>query len=707
MLHVYAAFALALAAPMYGRLEYQPRVLAVQETITVVIFILLWSVVIPGSVLLILARLRRWNMRVGTVAMKAVLGATCALIPLAIYRSYTHQFLNTELGRQFGGLGWLMIVATVLFGYLIYSRYQKWQWLRSLLTIAAFGSLLFPVSLLWVFSKVSARPEIKQTLTAQLPVPIVMVVFDCFCGASLLDQNRQIDVHRYPRFAELAATSNWYRNCTSVHPRTDQAVPAILAGQWPEGTPRPTLEQYPQNLFTLLNATGAYELTSFEPFTLLCPPDPHRDRVQPDPWTQWIGLTQTAAIVFLHDLVPNDVAIELPRIPRTWMGLEHALAPDRQQRQGLIRYGWDAHRDVQFHHFLDCISKSDRPNLWFGHFALPHFPWSYLPSGHAYAEDAGIRETWGVQGLKLEDWVDDEVAVLHAHQQHMLQLGYTDKLVGELIDHLRSVDLFDRCLLIVVADHGVSFRAGMSGRLPTEKNLADIMSVPLFVKLPGQKSGDVIDLSVETADVLPTVLDILKLTPPTPLKGQSVVAIDFKERPNKVFTDEQQALVIDASFESRHDVLVEHLARFGTGEDPLRIFKIGPHSELLGRPLSEVQVTGKSVIQIQPINFTATVDYNSGPLVPAHLQAAIKLQSQPATRIEFAIAVNDTVWGTTVPYRHPYFKDYWRVMLPESAIRTGTNQIRVFQIVTTDGGLSLAECPIGEPAFGPELPMPF
>ena len=694
MLHVYAAFSLAIVAPMYGRLEHRRSFLAILETITVILFVIVWSVVVPGLVVLVIVALRRSRPRIGAIALVTMIGGSCSLILLGV------------LSRTVcvGGLGWLALLGAIAAGFYIARGYPKWSWLRSVLTVAAFGSLLFPTSLIAVYFQVSARPVIKEKLTAGNPVPVVMVVFDCFCGVSVMDQNRQIDDYRYPHFAELASTSNWYRNCTSVHPRTQRALPAILAGSLPPGFHEATAEQYPQNLFTLLKATGNYELTSFEPFTTLCPGDSLRDRAHPNQWTQWMMVTHVVGAVLLHDLVPADLNIETPFIPRIWFGLEHALAADRQQRQGVIRYNWSNGRENQFQHFLNCIRSTDQPNFWFGHFALPHFPWVYLPSGHLYRADDGFKQVWGTEGPLSENWADDELVVLQAEQQHLLQLGYTDKLLGELMDRLRQTGQFDRCLLVVMADHGVSFRRAMHGRIPTAKNLADIMSVPLFIKLPGQKSGDVVDWNVEITDVFPSILDVLKLEPPARTSGQSLLAADFSERPTKVFTDDEHRFEVDGAFETRYDVLIEQLAKFGTGADPLRIFKIGPHSELLGRRLDEVKLSANSSIQIRPVNFSAVVEYGNSQRVPTHLEAKIEPE---ARSIKFAIAVNDTIWGTTTTYRVSYLQNFWTVMLPESAFRNGNNQIRVFQIEDSPDGVTLAECPIGAQSTGPALIPPF
>jgi hypothetical protein len=700
ILHVYAAFAMALAAPMYGRLEQRTPYLVTLETVTIFAFVLVWSVVAPGLVLLALAGLRRLSPRAGEIALPSVLGVLTTLILLGI------------LGQRVygGGLGWITLLASIAGGVFVARGYRRWTWLHSILTFVAVGSVLFPVSLIWVFLRDSARPVVKVELTAETPVPVVMVVFDCFCGVSLMGQNRRIDVHRYPHFAELANTCNWYRNCSAVHPRTLRAIPAILSGALSAETQSATIKEYPQNLFTLLKATGRYELTSFEPFTLLCPPDRQRDRPKSNPWLQWITVSRTVGLVILHDMVPADLPFDTPLVPRIWFALDHASGADRQQRRGLIRYSWDIGRDEQFRHFMDCIGdseqlNSDQLNLWFGHFALPHYPWCYLPSGHRYQDDVGLEQVWGTEGKLSEDWADDELAVLQAHQQHLLQEGFTDKLLGELIDRLRRDGLFDRCLLVVMADHGISFRAGLSGRLPTEKNLADVMSVPLFIKLPGQKVGDVVDLNVETTDVLPTILDVLKLTPPTPLPGQSLISPDFVERPVKTFTDDEHVFKIDGQFEARYDILIQQLARFGTGDDPLRIFKIGPHSELLGRRLDELTLADDSTIKVHPVNFEPTFERAADNRIPARLQAMIDGQS--TLPVQFAVAVNDVIWGTTQTYRARYLQHYWSVMLPESAIQDGRNQFRIFQIEDSPQGLRLSECSIGPSAARPELPIEY
>ena len=687
IVHAYAAFAVSIAVPMYGRLQQRTPYLGALEAVSLYTFVFLLSCVLPATILLLIAACRRINQRLGLMALNGLIGTSAMVTVLGIF---SHRSFD-------GGFGWLILLGSIASGCLIANRYHQWSWLRSMMTVAAFAALLAPLSLILVYNKASARPVVAEKLVAGNPVPIVMVVFDCFSGTSLMDERRQIDRDRYPNFAKLADSTTWYRNCSTVHPRTNRALPAILSGRLS------ALSERPPNLFTLLNATERYQLTSFEPFTTECPPDPTRDREMPNPWTQWIAVLHTVGAVFLHDLVPPDLPIETPLVPRTWFGLDHTTGADRNQLQGLIRYSWDIRRDTQFEHFMDCLSPSSTPNIWFGHFALPHFPWDYLPSGNRYHDDIGLRQEWGMEGPLQERWTDDERIVRQAQQQHLLQTSYTDLLLGRLIDRMRSLDLYDRCLLIVTADHGVSFRPGLSGREPTDKSLAEIMNVPLFIKLPGQQRSDTVDLNVETTDILPTILDAIQLKPPTPLPGQSVIS-DFHERPQKFFYDDNRTFEVDASFDGRYEVLAEQLAMFGTGKDPLRIFKIGPHPELLGRKLSELNLSTKSAIEIHPINFAANVDYDPKNIVPAHPEAKIVTQSGTLP-LQFAISINNTIWGTTQTCRAKYLQNYWRCMLPESSFQPGVNQVRVFEIDEADTELKLRECTVGPQAPAPDLPI--
>src|SRR5207249_1035027 len=154
------------------------------------------------------------------------------------------------------------------------------------------------------------------------PVPVVMVVFDEFCGAWLMTDQGEIDAERFPNFASLAQDATWFRNATSVHPYTASAVPAILTGRYQLGDRRPDVIDHPVNLFTLLIAAKSHEMTVFESGSRLFPDNADPENVYPPAtWRQTQNLMSDLSILYLHHIMPIDQRMMFPMIPRRWFGL--------------------------------------------------------------------------------------------------------------------------------------------------------------------------------------------------------------------------------------------------------------------------------------------------------------------------------------------------------------------------------------------------
>ena len=92
-----------------------------------------------------------------------------------------------------------------------------------------------------------------------------------------------------------------------------------------------------------------------------------------------------------------------------------------------------------------------------------------------------------------------------------------------LAQHAVEGQLWDKALVVVTADHGVSFRGGDLRRRPTRTNLAELAFTPLFMKLPGEDQGRVVDTHVQTIDILPTMAAALGIKIPWKTDGRSVL----------------------------------------------------------------------------------------------------------------------------------------------------------------------------------------
>jgi hypothetical protein len=114
----------------------------------------------------------------------------------------------------------------------------------------------------------------------------------------------------------------------------------------------------------------------------------------------------------------------------------------------------------------------------------------------------------------------------------MLQMEFTDRLIGTALRRLREAGSYDDALIIVTADHGVSFRAGGYRRRLDASNAADIMPVPLLIKRPHQKEPAIDDRNAEIVDIVPTVAGVLGVEVPWDVDGVSLFGPDPK-RPGK------------------------------------------------------------------------------------------------------------------------------------------------------------------------------
>lgn len=209
------------------------------------------------------------------------------------------------------------------------------------------------------------------------PVPVVMLVFDEFPLASIIDPAGDLRADRYPNFARLAADGIWYPNAVTVQQQTEHSVPAILTGSVPDQSLVPITGQYPFNLFTGLRNT--YDLSVYESITQLCP------RALCESLTASVSsLTEDVSVVAGHVLLPEPLTEDLPPIDRAW-GDFTALAEDfepREQFRDELRAG----PRLPIDRFLEDIAagSGDRPPLHYLHAILPHHPWQFLPDGRHY-----------------------------------------------------------------------------------------------------------------------------------------------------------------------------------------------------------------------------------------------------------------------------------------------------------------------------------
>lgn len=403
-------------------------------------------------------------------------------------------------------------------------------------------------------------------------------------------------------------------------------------------------------------------------------------------------LLSDLGIVYLHILLPADLGVRLPAVTHNWMDFKNGPPPDRTltAREAIVkRLATSALEDLkgdrigEFMHFIKAIPGTERSTLSYLHILFPHTPYHHLPSGRTYSSDGGLV------GSVAEKWGDDEWAVTQSHQRYLLQVACADALIGHLLDHLKAVGIYDRALIVITADHGVSFRPNDFRRPLTKTNFHDLMPVPLFIKAPHQHAGVLSDRNVETIDILPTIADVLGIPLPWPVDGHSAFAQSAPERKTKViFFEDHQNLVVDpAALEAAVSLSVkQQLAVFGSGSDGL--FTIGPLRELIGRHVSEIAMGGKTNTQIEldsPHLFTR-VDPQAN-FVPAQITGTVHPNGAITLPLNLAIAVNGVIRAVTRSWTFPLGEPSgrWSAIVDERSFHAGPNDVEVFLISTSRG----------------------
>ena len=177
---------------------------------------------------------------------------------------------------------------------------------------------------------------------------------------------------------------------------------------------------------------------------------------------------------------------------------------------------------------------------------------------------------------------------IHAYQRHLLQAQLVDNLTGKLISRLKETGLWDSAVIIITADHGESFHSGDSRRALTDTNFADILSVPFFVRAPGQEIGRISDANVQNMDVLPTIMDLLGISTSWEIDGISVFdpSVDQHTQRNVYRSQTREFLAVPPGLaEARHKSASRKLSIFGeSGAD--RPYRLEPHANLLGRNIN-------------------------------------------------------------------------------------------------------------------------
>jgi len=598
VLHVLTLSAFAFTQPLLAALIQQTVYLNDQQFgwLEITCLLLVLMVLVPFSCVVIDGLFQRCSGWIGGWGRNSMLTLLIGLILLSLTRPYAARLwekLEVEAG--------LLILAIVIpCACGLSFAYDRSTFLKSWLTLMSISLVLFPGTFLWRILQFQKSDEsIKAPTAVANPIPVVVIVFDEFSGTTLMNEQMEIDERCFPQFARLAETSTWYRNATTVSPRTDLAVPAILSGRFPVEPLPPLPAYYPGNLLELIESSKAFKMSVFEPVSRLCPKSVEDLPLPERPATdKAVELIHTMAAIYPRLVFTDDTPVSFPPIPKSWFSLrmkaDLVLNPKQVARQGSFNYPGTEYREHQQQHFLACLKPSEPSGFFFFHSVLPHYPWTFLATGEQYLSEYGApRVPPGSRGDMGEDWDNDPAIVARSEFQYRQQVGYVDRFIGKILDRLEATGLLDDCLLIVTADHGVSFRPGHSRRIPDAETLPDILSVPLFIKYPGQSQGGTDDRNVESVDLFPTIAEILGI--PLPESVDGIPLSSAVRSPRKSLYFEKTLTPIEPEFPQKITSIQHQFGVFGNSRLDQPPAEIASHVEWHGRPLSSLNIDARPI----------------------------------------------------------------------------------------------------------------
>jgi hypothetical protein len=667
-----ALFVLAVAQPLLGLLgrnaEFFLAHVASQFDIVLVGVIL--AVAAPVLIGLIVVGVWKFHQPTGTALVGIVIAALVGILVLQIIAATPAARLPAwvELTLS-GGVGVLVAIA--------FFRFESARLIGRFAAIApilVLGLFLFgsSTSKLVFASNDVARPS---QIAVEAPAPVVMVVFDEFPVASIMDDDGDIQAETYPGFSRLAADGTWFRNAITVQQQTEHSLPVILTGKNTPAGKLPTAGDYPFTLFTLLADT--YDLHVHETISDLCPAYACENTTRPTrPFAlRWRALIDDLRIVSGHIFLPDDMADDLPPIDATWSNFSAVGADNEEEVIARFReLTYSSDRREPIGEFVRTAgSVGAEPRFSFLHALVPHVPWEYLPSGQTYSAPAAAP------GSVSPGWGDDEWLVDQAYQMHLAQVGYADTVVEDLIGSLERAGVYDETLIIVVADHGVAVRPGVSHRRAvTDETIGDIAAIPLFIKRPNHGGGEIDDYRAETIDIVPTIADVLGIDLPWAAEGVSLFSGNRPERAESRIEGSEGTVVFGTDGSEVRALAARKIEHFGEG-GPFGLAPAG-HRDLLGRPVEELDARA-DIGLVSMVSDRAAFDAVDldGSSLPAWISGTIRtIESDDDSVV--AVAVNGRVAAVTRFSEIANGTGKYAAMLRPDAFVDGENEVIVLLV---------------------------
>lgn len=329
-----------------------------------------------------------------------------------------------------------------------------------------------------------------------IDTPVYLLIFD---GVSLerLMQGDRINSSLFPTFARMSREWTWYRNATTNATSTIPARSMMFSGRYADKQRAGTLGDSD----ILLSRMGSFFFASSLN-------DASLSRISS-------GMSSRFSVSLLKNLVWSYLEVSLPSLLRPYI-IDTLLSSWKFDWRGEPSKGYSGRKrdyygpkiEQTFEYFT---AQASNPEFAQGRFfllwsMLSHFPYVFNADGTIHHSSFTSFEV----GMSEE--------AKHAvEQNYMKTLQNVDRNLGNFLEELEKSGLYDRAVLLVTSDHGISDTG--SNSFVTKQ----VSAIPFFLKVPGLQS-DASDRDVQTVDITPTLLDAVEGLPVlSPYDGQSLL----------------------------------------------------------------------------------------------------------------------------------------------------------------------------------------
>lgn len=351
-------------------------------------------------------------------------------------------------------------------------------------------------------------------------------------------------------------------------------------------------------------------------------------------------------------------------------------APSRDDKKLLLQV-------KQLQDVVTRASNSISPSLHFAHVLLPHRPWGLAPDLR-YMSD--VLEYPDPRSEFLVDRRRDN------YQSMLRQYVATDALIGELVSKMKASNNWDNTMIVVTADHGITFEPGKSYRdtidIKSPGTLEDIYRIPLFIKYPNQSSSAVSDCPATSIDILPTVLATTETNSDRNMHGVELATMCPK-RTSRTVRWPAGSYELNTSFTSLIKRVKYYDKWIDADSDVDGIYRSGRSGSLLGNSTPQDAPTSKALTWRLNLarNYQSIGAGRLAP-VPARASGLLYVKKQMCSQCEALISVNGKFVGVAselAGMKTAKVGQYFSSSLMTRLIQPGQNHVELWIANWTSG----------------------